>query len=114
MLVTMTFSLELLFAACFGLSAGYYAWFMRDPSDEDNAEDVNQHVTSNPCCEFMEEESRELPGGLGDDGICENDDNGGLVASQGTNATTQLGRRRRNGEEATELLDPLLEPRSAV
>ena len=54
MLVTMTFSMELLFCVCCGLAVGY-AVFFQTSQEEDLI-----HVTSNPCCEFMEEESREM------------------------------------------------------
>ena len=56
MLVAMTFSLELLLCVCCGLAVGY-AVFFQSSAEED---DVVAHVTSNPCCEFMEEESREM------------------------------------------------------
>mmetsp|Transcript_13917 Transcript_13917/g.21704 ORF Transcript_13917/g.21704 Transcript_13917/m.21704 type:complete len:327 (-) Transcript_13917:67-1047(-) len=50
MLVTMTFSLELLFTVILGLGVGYFLFFSED----------DQHVTTNPCCSFMQNEADEL------------------------------------------------------
>ena len=52
MLVTMTFSVELLAAVVLGLAVGYAVFFGVTDGDV-------QHVTANPCCEFMQEETRE-------------------------------------------------------
>lgn len=67
MLVTMTFSLELLMCVVAGLALGYAVFFQQlacsfDTSDDevDSVSDEARHVTSNPCCEFMSEESREV------------------------------------------------------
>lgn len=67
MLVTMTFSLELLMCVVAGLAVGYAIFFQQmgclfDASDDgvDSVSDEARHVTSNPCCEFMSEESREV------------------------------------------------------
>ncbi|GAX20447.1 hypothetical protein FisN_22Hh013 [Fistulifera solaris] len=65
MLVTMTFSIELLLCVVVGLAVGYAIFFQRmgldSSSDEvDSITDEARHVTSNPCCEFMSEESREV------------------------------------------------------
>ena len=65
MLVTMTFSLELLLCVVFGLATGYAVFFQRmgfdaTSEDVDSVSDEARHVTSNPCCEFMSEESREV------------------------------------------------------
>lgn len=57
MLVTMTFSVELLLAVVCGLGAGYGIFFQVGCATNDDAE--QHHVTTNPCCEFMTEESRE-------------------------------------------------------
>jgi hypothetical protein len=57
MLIAMTFSAELLFAVVTGLATGYGLFFQLSEEDEVAA----RHVTTNPCCEFMEEESREIP-----------------------------------------------------
>jgi hypothetical protein len=55
MLISMTFSLELLLAVVLGLTTGYAIFF-----DLTNIpEDPRQHVTNNPCCEYMEEECKE-------------------------------------------------------
>jgi hypothetical protein len=55
MLISMTFSLELLLAVVFGLTTGYAIFF----DLPDIPEDPRQHVTNNPCCEYMEEECKE-------------------------------------------------------
>lgn len=54
MLATMTFSLELLFSVVLGLSTGYAIFFQTEDALRE------KHVTSNPCCNFMEEEAREI------------------------------------------------------
>ena len=67
MLIAMTFSLELLGSVVVGLATGYGIFFKLSPTEtsgSDNAGDndpyqLRQHVTTNPCCEFMEEESKE-------------------------------------------------------
>ena len=67
MLIAMTFSLELLGSVVAGLATGYGIFFKLSPTEtsgSDNAGDndpyqLRQHVTTNPCCEFMEEESKE-------------------------------------------------------
>jgi len=50
MLVTMTFSLELLLTVIVGLGLGYFLFFSED----------DHHVTTNPCCSFMQNEADEL------------------------------------------------------
>ena len=54
MLATMTFSLELLFSVVLGLSTGYAIFFQTEDALRE------KHVTSNPCCNFMEDEAREI------------------------------------------------------
>jgi len=56
MLATMTFSVELLFSAIVGLSLGYAIFFQT----EQHYLESSAHVTTNPCCGFMEEEAKEL------------------------------------------------------
>ena len=53
MLATMTFSLELLLCVIFGLILGYACFSGYDYS----------HVSTNPCCAFLEEEAQERAGG---------------------------------------------------
>jgi hypothetical protein len=50
MLATMTYSLELLFCVILGLVIGYATF----------GGDTYNHVTTNPCCAFLEEEAMEL------------------------------------------------------
>ena len=53
MLATMTFSLELLFSVIIGLVIGYATF----------GGDEYSHVTTNPCCAFLEDEAcQEIPG----------------------------------------------------
>lgn len=52
MLATMTFSLEILLSVVLGLSAGYYYFFAGEIG-------LEGHVTTNPCCNFMQDESDE-------------------------------------------------------
>jgi hypothetical protein len=59
MLIAMTFSVELLFAVVLGLATGYGIFFATGATDQQSADLLRQHVTTNPCCEFMEEESKE-------------------------------------------------------
>jgi solute carrier family 31 (copper transporter), member 1 len=54
MLATMTFSLELLFSVVLGLSTGYAIFFQTEDALHE------KHVTSNPCCNFVEDEAREI------------------------------------------------------
>jgi hypothetical protein len=56
MLATMTFSIELLLSAVFGLALGYALFFQTEEHYLGNS----GHVTTNPCCGFMEEEAKEL------------------------------------------------------
>lgn len=56
MLATMTFSIELLLSAVFGLALGYAFFFQ---AEEQYLADSG-HVTTNPCCGFMEDEAKEL------------------------------------------------------
>ena len=49
MLATMTFSVELLFCVIVGLGIGFAIFY----DDEDS------HVTTNPCCNFIQEEFNE-------------------------------------------------------
>jgi hypothetical protein len=57
MLATMTFSIELLLSAVFGLALGYAIFFQ---TEEQYLADSAGHVTTNPCCGFMEDEAKEL------------------------------------------------------
>jgi Ctr copper transporter family len=52
MLATMTFSVEILLAVVAGLSTGYYFFFAGEVG-------LEGHVTTNPCCNFMQDESNE-------------------------------------------------------
>jgi Ctr copper transporter family len=52
MLATMTFSVEILLAVVAGLSTGYYYFFAGEVG-------LEGHVTTNPCCNFMQDESNE-------------------------------------------------------
>jgi hypothetical protein len=56
MLATMTFSIELLLSAVFGLALGYAIFFQT----EEHYLGDSGHVTTNPCCSFMEDEAKEL------------------------------------------------------
>jgi hypothetical protein len=56
MLATMTFSIELLSSAVFGLALGYAIFFQTEAHYLGDS----GHVTTNPCCGFMEEEAKEL------------------------------------------------------
>eukprot|EP00527_Entomoneis_sp_CCMP2396_P004601 CAMPEP_0198148040 /NCGR_PEP_ID=MMETSP1443-20131203/39362_1 /TAXON_ID=186043 /ORGANISM="Entomoneis sp., Strain CCMP2396" /LENGTH=211 /DNA_ID=CAMNT_0043812603 /DNA_START=78 /DNA_END=710 /DNA_ORIENTATION=+ len=56
MLATMTFSVELFFSVILGLATGYAVFFRHDDPLAEH------HVTSNPCCNFMEGEAREIQG----------------------------------------------------
>jgi len=49
MLATMTFSLELLFCVIFGLTTGYFVFDGEGYS----------HISTNPCCAFLEGEAQE-------------------------------------------------------
>lgn len=49
MLATMTFSVELLICVIFGLGVGYGVFY----------EDGDNHVTTNPCCNFIQGEADE-------------------------------------------------------
>lgn len=53
MLATMTFSVELLLAVVLGLAVGYGIFFQYEEALG------RLHVTSNPCCNFLEGEARE-------------------------------------------------------
>lgn len=53
MLAIMTFSVELLFAVVFGLAIGYGIFFQYEEALG------RLHVTTNPCCSFLEGEARE-------------------------------------------------------
>jgi Ctr copper transporter family len=52
MLATMTFSVEILLSVVLGLSAGYFYFFAGEVG-------LEGHVTTNPCCNFMQDESDE-------------------------------------------------------
>ena len=56
MLATMTFSVELLACVILGLSLGYGIFFKPADVFLENP----GHVTTNPCCAFMEEEVKDL------------------------------------------------------
>ena len=56
MLATMTFSIEILICVVVGLGAGYAIFFQRDEEFLHN----NGHVTTNPCCSFMDNEAKEV------------------------------------------------------
>lgn len=65
MLAIMTYSVELFLVVILGLAVGYAIFFGRDMGgggggehDEDN--DVAVHVTTNPCCNFMQDEASEV------------------------------------------------------
>ena len=53
MLSIMTFSVELLFAVVLGLAVGYGVFFQYEEALG------RVHVTTNPCCSFLEGEARE-------------------------------------------------------
>lgn len=55
MLATMTFSLELLSCVILGLGIGYGVFFQTDDVFRESG-----HVTTNPCCAFMEDEVKDL------------------------------------------------------
>lgn len=52
MLATMTFSVEILLSVVLGLSSGYYYYFAGEIG-------LEGHVTTNPCCNYMQDESDE-------------------------------------------------------
>ena len=52
MLATMTFSVEILLSVVLGLSVGYYHFFAGEIG-------LEGHVTTNPCCNYMQDESNE-------------------------------------------------------
>ena len=52
MLATMTFSIEILLSVVLGLSCGYYYFFAGEIG-------LEGHVTTNPCCSYMQDESDE-------------------------------------------------------
>eukprot|EP00977_Amphora_coffeiformis_P024114 scaffold15089_cov168-Amphora_coffeaeformis.AAC.6 len=54
MLAIMTFSVELLLAAVLGLAIGYGIFFQYEEALG------RLHVTTNPCCSFLEGEAREI------------------------------------------------------
>ena len=56
MLATMTFAVELLLAVVLGLGVGHAMFFPFDPTA---AQPTVTHVTSNPCCQFLEQEARD-------------------------------------------------------
>jgi Ctr copper transporter family len=61
MLISMTFSIELLCAVVLGLASGYGTFFHWNASTGPDDDGLSvRHVTSNPCCEFMEEEGKEI------------------------------------------------------
>ena len=49
MLATMTFSVELFCCVVFGLGLGYFVFY----------DDKDTHVTTNPCCNYMQDEADE-------------------------------------------------------
>jgi hypothetical protein len=63
MLATMTFSLEILICVIIGLMIGYVLF----------AGDTYSHVTTNPCCAFLEDEANERagPGPSQENACCE-------------------------------------------
>uniref|UniRef100_A0A7S1UT88 Copper transport protein n=1 Tax=Grammatophora oceanica TaxID=210454 RepID=A0A7S1UT88_9STRA len=54
MLATMTFSVEMLLCVVLGLGIGYSLFYR----------DQDAHVTSNPCCEFIQSEADEKSGSM--------------------------------------------------
>jgi len=54
MLAGMTFSIELLLSVIIGLGIGYAVFFSNDA-------DFENHVTTNPCCNYMQDEANEIP-----------------------------------------------------
>mmetsp|Transcript_14750 Transcript_14750/g.24394 ORF Transcript_14750/g.24394 Transcript_14750/m.24394 type:complete len:236 (-) Transcript_14750:71-778(-) len=52
MLATMTFSVELLACVIFGLGLGFAIFYTHADGDDY----YNMHVTTNPCCNFLQEE----------------------------------------------------------
>ena len=103
MLVTMTFSIELLLCVVAGLAAGFAIFFQTSHFFQDNdVDDEAHHVTSNPCCEFMAEESREYV-------ASEDDASGGDVLANP--AGSNVRRRQLGGDEDTsDLTQPLVQP----
>ena len=58
MLATMTFAVELLLAVVLGLGVGHAMFFPFTPTAAATDELANiTHVTSNPCCQFQEQEA---------------------------------------------------------
>jgi len=68
MLATMTFATELLVMTILGLSVGYAWFFLPALEDEDLVSD-NSRVNANPCCNFTEEESKDISKGEDDDSL---------------------------------------------
>merc|ERR1719384_462579 len=64
MLATMTFSVELLLCVIVGLGIGFILFY----------DERDGHVTTNPCCSFMQSESDERIEDPYDDCCCENGD----------------------------------------
>jgi Ctr copper transporter family len=83
MLVTMTYSIELLLCVVLGLTLGYYLFFVRSivivataTPDTSLAREETvhllQHVATNPCCDFLQDASNEPLSSLAD--RCRDDD----------------------------------------
>jgi Ctr copper transporter family len=85
MLVTMTYSIELLLCVVLGLTLGYYLFFVRsiviaatatpDTSlamQREETVHLLQHVATNPCCDFLQDASNEPLSSLAD--RCRDDD----------------------------------------
>jgi hypothetical protein len=89
MLATMTFSIELLLSAVFGLALGYALFFQ---TEEHYLSDAGHlHVTTNPCCGFMEEEAKEL----------RREDTNGSATYESSSDRTQEDNETRQQEENT-------------
>jgi hypothetical protein len=52
MLSVMTYAVEFLICVVVGLGVGYSCW-------NSHEEDSSTHVTTNPCCNFMQQEAKE-------------------------------------------------------
>jgi len=68
MLAGMTFSIELLLSVIIGLGIGYAVFFSNDT-------DFENHVTTNPCCNYMQDEANEIPTQKNNGGSISDDDN---------------------------------------
>jgi Ctr copper transporter family len=91
MLVTMTYSIELLLCVVLGLTLGYYIFFVRSIGSSVPApgsspvlqreETVHllQHVATNPCCDFLQDTSNGPLSTLADRDNDETTGNGGAA-----------------------------------